>query len=202
MSPPLTVHPVLFALFVAPLALPAPVQADEPSAPPTEQESDSDDSDDSSDPHDSDLIEDLARPFAYLGGGAGVRLDTFRGHVEPLGKIGVGAGLYVPMLTLGGGADLTLMTAGRGMVEGFGNVGVAIPIPVWHPLIGFKVGAGLHWEPHGVGPHILYGPQVGWILRPWTRQLGLRALVEALVQYYPGSQTTSQQVTFTLSLVL
>ena len=149
-----------------------------------------------------ELLDDVASPFLYVGGGVGVRLDPWLGKAEPLAKIGIGAGFYVPMLYLGGGADLSLMSDSRGFFEGFANGGIAIPIPVWHPLIGIKIGAGVHWDAHGAGEHFLYGPQIGWILRAWQEQIGLRAIIEPLVQYYPGSATTTQQVTFTLSLVL
>ncbi len=199
MSTVLTVHPVLFALFVAPLALPAPARAEEPE-PTGSEEPTSDETTD--DEVDEELLDDLASPYLYIGAGAGGRFDPYFGKIEPLAKIGVGAGFYVPMLYLGGGADLTLQSEGRGFFEGFGNLGISIPVPVWHPLIGFKVGGGLHWDSQGHGTHLLYGPQVGWILRPYQKQLGLRAVVEALVQYYPGSQTTTQQVTLTFSFVL
>lgn len=214
MSPKLTVHPLLFALFVAPLALPAPALAreadsadpEDPEADPvveieddTESESESEEEEEKDEDR---LIDDLASPFLSIGGGVGVVIDPWIGKPQPMGKVTVSAGFYVPMLYVRGGVDYTATSIMPFMLDGYAAAGVSIPVPVWHPMIGFKAGGGAHWSTHGWGHHLVYGPQIGWILRPYQKKVGIEARLEALVMYFPESATSAQKVSFTLSLVL
>ena len=207
MKPTLNVHPLLFALFVAPLALPAPALADEPDTGDQDPQDPEDEEDadllQKSEERDDRLSGDLHSPFFAIGGGVGALMNPLKHKPEELGRFQLEVGFYVPMLYVSGGLQISGTESIPLFLDGFVAAGVAVPVPVFHPLIGFKLGAGGHKTSHpGWGEQVVFGPQIGWILRPYDKQIGVKAMVEALVIHIPNAHDSMQQVNFTLSFVM
>jgi hypothetical protein len=200
----MNLHPLLATLFVLPLMLPAPAGADEPV--PDEEGTDEAGADeggteDEEQPKD-ELLDDLCSPFLFVGGGAGAILPHKPIQPEFTARLAVGGGFYVPMLYLSGGLDFSFRETITFMFDGWGAAGISVPTPVFHPLIGFKIGGGLHTFQGTWGPQLVYGPQIGWLVRGYNKKVGFRAVVEPAVRYFPLSGTSTPEIVLTLSLVL
>ena len=201
MNKRMNLHSLLLVLFLLPSLLPATGLADEAgeATGPEEGEEEEDEEDEEDE---GSLIDDLASPYFLVGGGAGVVLSNQPISPEFVGRIGVAGGFYIPMLYLQGGLDVSLRESIPLMIDGYAALGIAVPTPVFHPLIGFKVGGGLHLSKFGWDPQLVYGPQIGWHVRKYNSKVGFRAVVEPTIHYFPISQSSVPEIVVTLSLVL
>lgn len=193
----------LLALLV--LLWSTPAVAEEPEAEtPEEEEGTEGEAPPSEEPEEEkdELLDDLCSPWFHVAGGGGVILSQLPGKPLAAGRVSVGVGFYVPMLYVSGGLDYTPSEAMPLVFDGWAAVGAAIPVPVFHPLIGFKVGGGVHWSSHGWGTQLVYGPQVGWIVRGLNKKVGFRAVIEPAVRWYPETSYGVPEVILTLGLVL
>ena len=116
--------------------------------------------------------------WRHVGGGFGAAYVPDFGAATPMGRFELGAGGYTVGLYGGGGLEIAGSSATPVGATGVGYVGMAIPAPVVHPLIGVKVGGGVHLDYDGVGPHVAVGPQAGFILRPYDGNFGLRVMFD------------------------
>lgn len=130
-------------------------------------------------------VGDTTSAWAHVGGGLGVMdmaLIT-TGGVEagyvPQARICLGGGGYTIGLFGGGGLDLTLTEALPFRIDAYGVIGVHIPIPVVHPLIGLKAGIGIGAVP-GLPPmpSITLGGHAGVIIRKFDKKMGIRLNLE------------------------
>lgn len=117
--------------------------------------------------------------WAHFGGGAGVMIGARRVH--PTGRVDVGFGGYLFLIYGGLAANVTFSNHLDFVLTGAGYVGLAIPIPLVRPLIGFKFGGGLHQDfEWGPSPAIQMGPQVGvHIGQIAGSRFGIRIMVDA-----------------------
>lgn len=117
--------------------------------------------------------------WAHFGGGAGGIIGARKGHA--IGRADIGFGGYLFLVYGGLALNVSLSPHLDLMVTGVGYAGLAIPIPIVRPLIGFKFGGGLHQDfDYGPGPAIQMGPQLGvHIGQIAGSRLGIRVMVDA-----------------------
>jgi len=128
---------------------------------------------------------DVNAGWFHLGGGFGLAInETILGQpVVPGGRFQLGVGGYTFMLYGGGGMDMDFRPGTPFRVGGHGYVGVALPLPVFHPMFGFKGGGGVGFVDDGFGtlspaPHFKLGGQAGFIIRKFDGKPGFRLMVE------------------------
>jgi hypothetical protein len=117
--------------------------------------------------------------WAHFGGGAGAMIGARRVH--PVGRVDIGFGGYLFLVYGGLSANVTFSEHMDLAVTGVAYAGLAIPIPLVRPLIGFKFGGGLHQDfDYGPGPAIQLGPQLGvHIGQIAGSRFGIRVMVDA-----------------------
>ena len=87
-------------------------------------------------------------------------------------------------------------------LTGVGYVGIAIPLPVLHPLIGIRGGGGFHVERGAApAPHYTLGPQFGFILRQFDGKPGARFMIDVSVTPRPRAGEAWAEIGGTLSAV-
>ena len=116
--------------------------------------------------------------FHLGGGGALIRPGT--GAFTGGGRFALGFGGYTFFFYGGAGFEMDWSPVVPWKVHGVAYLGVAIPIPVVHPLIGVKVAGGMATDPLGgrIGPSLGIGGQAGVIIRAFDRGGGFRFMVE------------------------
>ena len=117
----------------------------------------------------------------------------------PAGWRHVGGGFGTAGLYGGGGLEVSGNSATLISASAVGFAGMALPIPVVHPLIGVKVGAGGHLDREGPGPQVSVGPQAGFILRPYDGNLGLRVMFDVEVVIKPTKLVVAPQAMLTFA---
>jgi hypothetical protein len=149
---------------------------------------------------DRSVMGDLTSKFFYVGGGPGLTAYSNVGAFG--GRFALGGGFYTLGFTAFGGMEITGNAAVPFSIHGVGNFGVAIPIPVFHPMFGFKVGGGVsHRNPIVPAPELTLGAFLGFIIRKFDGKPGFRFNVEPaylLSADYGGAFETY----FTFALVL
>ena len=86
-------------------------------------------------------------------------------------------------------------------IPAVGNLGLAVPIPVVHPMIGIRAGGGHHLSDGELKPHLTIGPQAGFILRQYDGKLGLRMMVDAGIDYRIEERETHSELFVTFAMV-
>ena len=117
--------------------------------------------------------------WVHFGGGAGALIGGRRVH--PVGRIDVGFGGYLFLIYGGIAANVSLSSHMDMVLTGVAYGGLAIPIPLIRPLLGFKFGGGLHQDfEHGASPALQLGPQLGLhIGQIGGSNFGIRVMVDA-----------------------
>ena len=130
---------------------------------------------------------DLTSPWFHVGGGAALQFpfdveSGFGEPIDPAGRLTIGGGWYTFMFYVGGGADFTFGPLSPFQLSGVVTLGMAIPVPVMHPLIGFRAGGGPHLSGDpllpNADPHWTLGPQIGFILRTFDGKPGFRLMFD------------------------
>lgn len=157
----------------------------------------------------------------HVGGGVG-GLVTEPGHFrKPTGRFILGGGGYTFGLYAGGGMELSGTELIPFEILGHASLGVHIPIPVVHPMFGFKAGLGLAALPRGVEPwfeidmgmdalgihdkpipSFMIGCQLGVMIREFDGNVGIRVMIEPAVHYYTQIGARAREVFVTAALVL
>ena len=146
----------------------------------------------------------------HVGGGFGFALSPFAEVLLPGGRFTLGLGAYTFMLYGGGGFDIDFQPNTPFRFLGQAYVGVAIPIPVFHPMFGFKIAGGpsvlLNAEVALPYPTVSVGGQAGFIVRKFDGGPGFRFMVEpAYVEtgyYLPGEGEGGFEIWFTFAAVM
>ena len=117
--------------------------------------------------------------WAHLGGGAGGMIGARKGHM--VGRVDIGFGGYLFLLYGGIAANVSFSEHMDLVVTGVAYAGLAIPIPVLRPLLGFKFGGGPHQDlEFGPSPALQMGPQLGvHIGQIAGTRFGIRVMVDA-----------------------
>jgi hypothetical protein len=145
---------------------------------------------------------DLNRGWFHLGGGFGATvIDMDDQLAMRSGRVVLGGGRYVPFFYGGGGVEITGHQAEPLKITAVGNLGLAIPIPVFHPLVGLRVGGGHHLSDGELLPHLTIGPQAGFILRQYDGKVGMRMMVDAGIDYRIEERETNSEIFVTLAVV-
>ncbi len=142
---------------------------------------------------------DLTSQWFHVGGGAGGTALVGRDGMMPTARFDLGGGFYTFLLYSSAGVNISADAATPFMLSGVGSIGVAIPVPVVHPLIGIKAGGGVHTDTEALGPQLVIGPQVGFIVRKFDGRPGLRFMFDAEVTYRPLVDKLSTGGVFTVS---
>jgi len=142
-----------------------------------EDDEDEDDRDDGERKRKKTVIGDLTSPWFHVGGGVGAASDTSNAAFG--GRFTLGGGFYTIMFASGGGLEVSGNALLPLSVHGVLTLGIAIPIPVFHPIFAFKGGGGfaLH-SSAGLTPELTLGGQAGFILRAFDGKPGFRLMVE------------------------
>ena len=142
---------------------------------------------------------DLTSQWFHVGGGAGGVRKLGSPGITPSARFDLGGGFYTFLLYSGGAINITADAETPFMLSGVGSVGIAIPLPVVHPLIGLKGGAGFHSDTETVAPQLVIGPQVGFIVRKFDGRPGLRFAFDVEATYRPRTRVLSGGGFFTVS---
>lgn len=146
-------------------------------------------------------VGDANSRWFHVGGGVGA-INTYEGYTSPVGRFVIGGGGYTFGFYATGGLEVSGTDMIPVVVQGVGGLGVHIPIPVVHPMFGFKIGGGFARFPDGPTPAGTLGAQLGMIVRQYDGRVGFRVLVEPSVTHFPFQGVSSREVFVTLSLVL
>jgi hypothetical protein len=141
----------------------------------------------------------LTAGWRHVGGGFGTAYVPEFDAAKHMGRFELGAGGNTVGLYGGGGLEVSGSSATLISASAVGFAGMALPIPVVHPLIGVKVGAGGHLDREGPGPHVSVGPQAGFILRPYDGNLGLRVMFDVEVVIKPTKLVVAPQAMLTFA---
>lgn len=145
---------------------------------------------------------DATSRWFHVGGGLGAIQTDRRHEVSPIGRFVIGGGGYTFGFYGTGGLELSGTDTLPTLVQGIGGLGVHIPIPVVHPMLGFKVGGGFAATPYGPTPAVTFGGQFGLIVREFDGRVGFRVLVEPSTTSFPLAGLKSKELFFTFALVL
>lgn len=146
------------------------------------------------------LSGDLSKKWFHVGGGfGGVGDGAVQGDGMPSLRFVLGSGGYTYFLY--GGSELAVTTNQQTpfRIEGAGYVGMAVPIPVLHPLIGVRGAIGGHMHGDQFLPQVSVGPQTGFILRQYDGRLGLRLMIDGGAQLRPIQQDVVPELFVTLA---
>ncbi len=140
--------------------------------------------------------------WAHFGGGAGALIGARRVH--PVGRVDIGFGGYLFLVYGGLSANVTFSSHMDLAVTGVAYAGLAIPIPLVRPLIGFKFGGGLHQDfEYGPSPAIQLGPQLGvHIGQIAGSRFGIRVMVDAEALVSIDHRIAGFSIIGTLALML
>ena len=142
---------------------------------------------------------DLTSQWLHIGGGAGALSKPGSDVLSPAARFDLGGGFYTFLLYSGVAVNITANRETPFMLSGVGSVGIALPVPVVHPLLGIKGGGGFHSDTDSVAPQLVIGPQVGFIVRKFDGRPGLRFMFDAEATWRPLSQTLTGGGFFTVT---
>lgn len=145
---------------------------------------------------------DLTRKWFHVGGGIGGIGPGLAEEGAPTygaGRFVLGTGGYTWFLY--GGTELAVTSSRIEpiRVEGAGYLGIAVPVPVLHPLIGIRGSIGGHVTGEKFLPQLSLGPQAGFILRAFDGKPGLRLMVDGGANIRPMEQEIVPEVFVTLA---
>jgi hypothetical protein len=145
---------------------------------------------------------DLNRGWFHIGGGFGATVIEPESNLAVRsGRFVLGGGRYVPFFYGGGGVEITGHELEPFKLTGVAYLGLAIPVPVVHPLIGLRVGGGHHLSDGEMRPHVSVGPQAGIIVRQFDGKVGMRVMVDAGIDYRIEEREIDSEFFITLAMV-
>ncbi|MCO4771485.1 MAG: hypothetical protein KDA24_15740 [Deltaproteobacteria bacterium] len=155
------------------------------------------------------VLGDLNSRWFHVGGGGGMVVDPYTAQARPAGRFVLGGGAYTIGLYGGGGVEVTGSALTTPSLSGVGYFGVAIPVPVVHPLVGVRGHVGLHAKEDtlrttGIGVvagHVGAGLQTGFIIREFDGRPGIRLMVDAGAEYRPDDGKVRPDFFVTLAAV-
>jgi hypothetical protein len=146
---------------------------------------------------------DLTSKWFHIGGGFG---GVGPGVVDDgaptygAGRFVLGSGGYTFLLYGGTELAITHTQVEPLRIEGAGFVGVAVPVPVFHPLIGIRGSIGGHFgTDKSFLPQVSVGPQAGFILRKFDGKPGLRLMIDGGANIRPVEQEIVPELFITLA---
>lgn len=142
----------------------------------------------------------LVGGWIHLGGGAGAVHTGAGGVSYEAGRFVAGGGGYTWFLYGGSEVAITGHRETPFSLDAAAFVGIAVPVPVVHPLLGVRGAIGGHvTSGHELAPQVSVGPQVGFLLRPFDGKPGLRLMLDGGVGYRPIEQETVGEFFVTVS---
>ena len=140
--------------------------------------------------------------WVHFAGGAGALIGARKVH--PVGRIDIGFGGYLFLIYGGIAANVSFSSHMDLVLTGVGYAGLAIPIPLVRPLLGFKFGGGLHQDrEYGSSPALQMGPQLGvHIGQIGGSRFGIRVMVDAEATVSIDHRIAGFSIVGTLGLML
>lgn len=138
----------------------------------------------------------------HIGGGVGATgLDNVP---TPQGRMTLGAGGYTFGFYGGGQFDVSFNTYNPVGMALNGVIGVHIPVPIVHPLLGIKVGPGMALSLVDMDMHMFLdlGAQLGFIIRGFDSHWGFRFMVEPAWLIDPATGGSGGELMFTFAFVM
>ncbi len=146
-------------------------------------------------------VRDANKRWFHVGGGVGaIEPDHTRG-VSPTGRFVIGGGGYTFGLYGHSGLELSGTSRIPFELQGVVGLGVHIPIPVVHPMLGVKAGLGVA-NAGLVTPSFMIGGQFGVLVRQFDGNVGIRVMVEPAIHSYPLMGAKAREVYLTVAFVL
>jgi len=143
-----------------------------------------------------------ARGWLHAGGGFGsVPRASRDGKTEGAGRGVFGGGGQIRAFYGGGEVALSSSASKPLDITAAGFVGAALPVPVVQPMLGVRAGAGQHMSEGQLSPHVVVGPQAGFVARKPGQRLGLRVMVDLGFNYEIREQRISPELFMTFSAV-
>ncbi len=145
---------------------------------------------------------DANMPWFHIGGGFGATVvDVDKRYSVRTGRFVVGGGRYVPFFYGGGELQVSGSQFDPVKLTGVAYAGLAPPIPVFHPMVGVKIGGGHHLTVDGMKPHLHVGPQAGFILRKYDGRPGIRFMMDGGIDWRFREGRTTAELMGTVSAV-
>ncbi len=154
------------------------------------------------DTDDGAMARDLTKKWFHIGGGfggVGPGVTEEGAAVYGAPRFVLGSGGYTWFLYGGTELAITHTEVEKFRIEGAGMIGVAVPIPVFHPMIGIRGAIGGHTTGQAFLPQISVGPQTGFILRKFDGRPGLRLMVDGGANIRPVEQEVVPEIFVTLA---
>ncbi len=148
------------------------------------------------------VASDLSSKWFHVGGGLGGVGHGLREDGAPTfgaARFVLGSGGYTFLLYGGSEFAATTTPVEPLRIEGAGYVGVAIPVPVFHPLLGVRGAVGGHFTGQEFLPQVSVGPQAGFILRKFDGRPGLRLMVDGGANLRPMEREIVPELFVTLA---
>jgi len=122
---------------------------------------------------------EVSKSYLYVGGGAGAGGGQEGATPVLTGRAHLGGGAYTIGFYGGGELALTFNEDLPLSAAAVGSFGLHLPIPVVHPILGFRVGPGLARLNGANQFQFVAGGQGGVIIRQIGGRLGLRLMIDA-----------------------
>jgi hypothetical protein len=123
------------------------------------------------------------------------------GKTESAGRGVFGGGGQIRAFYGGGEVALSSSVSKPLDITAAGFLGAALPVPVLQPMIGVRAGAGQHLSEGQLSPHVVVGPQAGFVARKPGQRLGLRVMVDLGFNYDIRERRISPELFMTFSAV-
>ena len=141
--------------------------------------------------------------WLHAGGGFGsVAGSPGDNKTDPAARGVFGGGGYTKGFYAGGEVAITGTKTEPFDLTAAGFIGTAIPIPVFQPMLGVRVGGGHHLNSDGeFSPHLAVGPQLGFIARKPGERTGMRMMLDVGLDYGIEERRLSPELFVTFSAV-
>lgn len=141
-----------------------------------------------------------ASSWVHVGGGFGsVAGEAGDQKTDSAARVVFGGGGQKRILYGGGEVAVTASKTEPFDITGAGYIGAALPAGAFQPMIGFRAGAGQHLSGEEFKPHLVIGPQMGFIARRPGDRLGLRMMVDLGLDYGIEERRVSPELFVTFS---
>ena len=138
----------------------------------------------------------------HAGGGFGsVAGEAGDGESEAAGRAVAGGGGSIGAFYGGGEVALTGSESEPLDITAAGMVGLTLPTRAFQPMLGVRAGVGQHADGEGLSPHVVVGPQLGFLLRKPGKRQGIRVMADLGFDHDISEKRISPEFFLTFSAV-
>lgn len=138
----------------------------------------------------------------HAGGGFGsVAGEAGDGASEAAGRAVAGGGGSIGAFYGGGEVALTGSKSEPLDITAAGMLGLTLPTRAFQPQLGVRAGVGQHADGEGLSPHVVVGPQLGFLLRKPGKRQGIRVMADLGFDHDISEKRISPEFFLTFSAV-